>query len=151
MNADEIMVQPVVTVERSACLEDIAKVMLAHGFGSVPVVDDQGRLCGIVSESDFAARERGVPFSTLRLPQVFNQWMPPRQVERLYQAARTITAKEIMTTDVVTVSPETSIEDVIRRMLDHEINHVPVVRDGIPVGIISRHDLLRLMVDKGVS
>ena len=120
--------------------------MLDHRFGCLPVVDDAGRLCGVVTESDFAAKKRGVPFSTLFLPQLFNDWMPPEGIERVYQAARTTRTDDIMSTDLATVSEDASVEEVIEQMLYRDINHVPVVRDGIPVGIVSRHDLLRMMV-----
>jgi CBS domain-containing protein len=103
-------------------------------------------LAQIVTESDFGAKERGVPFSTLRLPQLFNQWMPPREIERIYEAARTTTAGEIMSMDLVVASEETPVDEMVRHMIYRDINHVPVTRDGVPVGIISRHDLLQMMV-----
>ena len=146
MKVREIMVQSVKTVRRDTSLAEAARLLLDHRYGCLPVVDDAGRLCGIVTESNFAARERGVPFSTLFLPQVFNEWMPPEGIERLYQAARTTRADDIMSTDPATVSEETSVEEVIEQMRYRDINHVPVIRDGIPVGIISRHDLLQMMV-----
>lgn len=145
MKVREIMVQPVVAVRKSTSLAETARLMLDHRIGCVPVVDDAGGLCGIVTESDFAAKERGIPFSTLLLPQVFNQWMPPEGVERIYQAARTTTAGDIMNADPATVSEESTIDEVVRLMLEHDVNHLPVVLDGRPVGMVSRHDLLRLM------
>ncbi len=146
MTAREIMVQPVLTVRSDACLADVAALMLDHRFGCVPVVDDAGRLCGVVTESDFSAKERGVPFSTLRLPQVFHQWLPPRGIERIYEAARTTLAGEVMSTDLVVATEQTPVDEVVRHMLYRDINHIPVLRDSVPVGIISRHDLLRMMV-----
>ncbi|WP_406694607.1 CBS domain-containing protein [Singulisphaera sp. Ch08] len=146
MKALEIMVQPVVTIRRDTSLEEAARIMLNNRFGCLPVVDDSGRLCGIVTESDFAAKERGIPFSTLFLPQVLNEWIPLQGIERIYQAARTTPVSTIMGTDPASVSEETSVEEVVKQMLYRDINHVPVIRDGIPVGIISRHDLLRIMI-----
>lgn len=141
-----IKLGPLKTVRRDTSLAEAAHLLLDHRYGCLPVVGDAGRLCGIVTESNFAARERGVPFSTLFLPQVFNEWMPPEGIERLYQAARTTRADDIMSTDPATVSEETSVEEVIEQMRYRDINHVPVIRDGIPVGIISRHELLQMMV-----
>jgi CBS domain-containing protein len=57
-----------------------------------------------------------------------------------------MTAKEIMTSPVITVTEDDPIEEVVRRLLDYDINRIPVVRDGKPVGIVSQHDLLNLMV-----
>jgi CBS domain-containing protein len=146
MNAGELMVQPVVTVRRDTSLAEAARLLLGHRIGCLPVVDDSGLLCGIITESDFAAKERGVPFSILRLPQVLNEWMPPEGVERVYRAAATTTVGDVMSSHTFSVLEDAPIEQAMRLMLDHDIGHVPVVRDGTPVGLISRHDLLRMMV-----
>lgn len=147
MEAQEIMARPVVTVRRDTPLADAARLLLDNQFGCLPVVEDSGQLCGILTNSDFAAKERGVPFSTLLLPQVFNDWLPPAGVEQVYKAARATAVGEVMTENPVTVAEDAPVTEVIRRMLYRRVHHIPVVRDGMPVGIISRHDLLRMMVD----
>jgi CBS domain-containing protein len=147
MKVKEIMVQPVVIVHEDTSLEEIARIMLERRIGGLPVVNDQGKLSGIVTESDFAAKERGVPFSTFRAPQLFGQWIGKEGTERLYAAARTMTAREIMRERVITVTEEDTLETVLQRMLRHDINRVPVVRDDTPVGIVTRHDLLNLMLN----
>lgn len=147
MEAREIMACPVVTVRRDTPLVDAARLLLDNQFGCLPVIEESGELCGILTNSDFAAKERGVPFSTLLLPQVFNDWLPPDGVEEVYRAARATAVESVMTQDPITVAEEAPVGEVIRRMLYRRIHHIPVVRDGVPVGIISRHDLLRMMVD----
>jgi CBS domain-containing protein len=72
--------------------------------------------------------------------------VPKEGIEEIYKAARTITAKEIMTGPVITVSEDDPIEEAVRKLLSYDINHVPVVREGVPVGIVARHDLLNLMI-----
>src|SRR3712207_2708660 len=111
MRVREIMTQPVVTVREEATLEEVARVMLEGRIGGVPVVDAQGRVRGIITESDFAAKERGVPFSTFRWPQVLGQWLPREGIEQVYRAARAMTAKEVMTADVVTAEETDSVEE----------------------------------------
>jgi len=146
MQVREIMVRPVVVVREDASLEEVARTMLERGIGCAPVVDAYGKMCGIITESDFAARERGFPFSTFRWPQVFGQWLPREGVEHIYQAARTLKARDIMTSDVVTVTGADPIEDVVRLMLQHGIHRIPVVRDGVPEGMVTRRQLLRLLL-----
>lgn len=150
MKAREIMTQPVITVKPDATLDEIARLMLTYNIGCVPVVDGQGKLCGIVTESDFSAKEHGIPFSTLRLPQVFSQWMPKEGIERIYEAAKKMTAKEIMTCDVITLKEDDAVEQALTLMLKHDIHRLPVVRDGKPVGMLARHDLLKLMARQGL-
>jgi len=146
MEVRTIMMRPVVVVREDTTLEEIARMMLERHIGCVPVVNDRGEICGIVTESDFTAKQRGIPFSTFRVPQILGQWMPKQGIERVYEAARTMTAREIMTARVVTVTEEKSVEEVVEPMLRHNIHRVPVVRDAVPVGIVARHDILKLMV-----
>ena len=146
MKVSETMVQPVVVVREDTSLEEVARLMLEHGIGSAPVVDEHGGLCGIITESDFTGKERGVPFSLLRMPQVFGEWVSREGIEAIHEEARTMTARCIMSAPVVTASPEDEVADVVIRLIRHDINRLPVVRDGTPIGMVNRHDLLRLMV-----
>ena len=54
-----------------------------------------------------------------------------------------------MTTEVITATEETPVGEVAAMMNRHEIKHVPIIRDGSPVGIISRHDLMRMLIGVG--
>ena len=145
MKVREIMSHPVYVVRDDATLEQAAQVMLERNVGGLPVVDAQGKLNGIVTESDFAAKEHGVPFSTLRYPQLFGEWMSNEKIEKVYRAARSKKVSEIMTRVVAMVAEDDSVEKVLELMLRRNVNRVPVVREGIPVGIVARHDLLKLM------
>jgi CBS domain-containing protein len=145
MKVKEIMAQPVITVNENTSLAEVASTILQHRIGGVPVVNAQGALCGIITESDFAAKEKGIPFSTFRMPQLFGQWLDQSGVERLYAAACTKIAADIMRAQVITVTEEASIEEVLALMLRHDVNRIPVVRDSVPVGIVARFDLLKLM------
>jgi len=142
------MTQPVVVVGAETSLAEVARIMMDRRIGCVPVVDEHGKLRGIVTETDFAAKERGIPFSLLILPQVFSESMPREAVERVRREAMTTVAKEIMITEVITAAEETPAEEVARQMLRYDVDHIPVVKDGVPVGLISRHDFLRMVVGK---
>ena len=142
----QIMVSPVVTVDEDCSLEEAAKIMLAQNVGGLVVVDASGDLCGIVTESDFVAKEKGIPFSIYRFPQMFGEWMPHEHVERIYDAARRRAVSEVMSHSVVTVTEVDTIETVLEKMLTGGLHRLPVVRGRKPVGIVTRHDLLRLML-----
>lgn len=148
MKISEFMSQPVTVVHEETTLEEVARAMLDQNIGCVPVVDAAGKLRGIITESDFAAREKGIPFSTFRAPQLLGQWMDKGTVERIYETARKMTAREIMVRQVVTVTEDQSAQDAIEQMLRHDIHRLPVVRGDVPVGIVSRHNLLRMMVGR---
>jgi CBS domain-containing protein len=145
MKAKDIMSRPVTIIHEDCTLEDAAKVMLKENIGGLPVVDSNGKLAGMITESDFLAKEHGIPFSRIYAPQLFGEWMTKEGVEKAYEAARNNTVKKIMTRSVVTVSEEDSLEDVITMMLENRVHRIPVIREGVPVGMISRHDLLKLV------
>lgn len=148
MKAKEIMTEPVITAQEDTTLEQIAQMMLEHRIGGVPVVDSEGRICGIVTESDFTEKEKCVPFSTFRAPQLFGNWFSPEAVEKVYRAARQLAARDIMTRPVAAVTEDASVHEVMTQMVRHDVNRIPVLRDGRPVGIIARHDLLKMLVNR---
>lgn len=143
-----IMAAPVVHVTPDRDLATVARLMLEHGIGSVLVVDEEERLVGIVTDSDFSARNSGIPFSTFRAPQVLGYWMGREGVERLYREAARRPVREIMSSPVHTVDEGGTLADVLQVMLQRNVKHVPVVREGRPVGMVARHDLLKLMLDE---
>lgn len=145
MKARDIMTAPVYVIAAGRSLEDAAGLMLAHRIGCLPVTDSQDNLVGILTESDFAARQHGIPFSLYRYPQVFGQWMPKHGVEKMYAAARSRHVGDFMSQPAVHVDAEADLAMVLDTMLNSGYHRLPVVSGGKVVGIIARHDLLRLM------
>jgi CBS domain-containing protein len=150
MKVKEVMVQPVLTVVEDAALETVAQAMLKHRVGCVVVVNGKGKMVGIITESDFLAREETVPFSVFRAPKLFGRWLGAQGLEQVYRAASDLTARDVMKKNVETVQEEDPLEKVIEIVIRRDINRVPVVRDGKPVGIVARHDLLKLVLSKGL-
>ena len=146
MQARELMTQPVVTVRTDTSLAEVAKTMVECRVGCVPVVDESSQLRGIITQTDFAANEKGVPFSMEAVLQMFSQPVSGKETEKVCQDARKTKAREVMITEVITASEETPVEEIARAMLRYDIDHIPVVRDGMPIGLVARHDFLRMIV-----
>src|SRR5579883_3353147 len=123
MRAREMMSTPVVTVRPETPLKAVAEAMAAHRVSGVPVVDGDGRLVGIVAESDFLAKMEDGPG---RVP-------APR------------TARDLMTTPVITAGPDATVRELARLMAAHDVNRIPIVEDGRVVGIVTRADILRTL------
>lgn len=70
MKLREIMTRPVITIREDTPLQEVAQIMLEHRIGGVPVINESGDLTGIVTESDFTAKEKCVPFSMFRVSAV---------------------------------------------------------------------------------
>jgi CBS domain-containing protein len=148
MKVGDIMKQPVVTVREDATLEEVAQTMLDHRVWGLPVVNDRGEMTGILTESDFVAKEVGVPFSRIRAPQLFGNWIGKEEIEKLYEAARTLKAIDVMSYPVVAVTEDEPVDNVVQLMVSRGFNRIPVVRGSVPVGIIARNDLLKMMAHK---
>ena len=147
MQAHELMTQPVVTVRAQTSIAEVARIMVDYRIGCVPVVDTSGQLLGIVTQTDFAANEHGAPFSMEAVLQMFSQPISGHETERVRADAHRTKAREIMITEVVTASDDTPVEEIARAMLRYDIDHIPVIRDGMPIGMVSRHDFLRMIAD----
>jgi CBS domain-containing protein len=145
MKVGEIMRQPVVVVHDSDTLEHAAKLMLQNDLRGLPVVDEAGKICGFISVSDYVAKEKHFPFSHVAALQLFGKWVPKEGMVEIYEQARTLPVREIMNSPALTVEESGTVEELVDLMLRQGLSRIPVVRDGIPVGIVSRHDLLKLM------
>ena len=148
MKVSQIMRQPVISMREGDSLEEAARVMLEHNLRGVPVVNEQGTMSGFLSVSDYLAKDKRLPFTRYYAPQLFGKWIEPETLEKIYEEARTTPVKEIMSTDVISVTEEDTMEKLVELMLNRDLNRIPVVRDGVPVGIVARFDLLRLMMER---
>ncbi len=140
MQAKDVMTSPVFTVALDTPVTDIAELLLTHRISGLPVVDQDGRAVGIISEGDLLRRvETGTDRPRTR-------WLE-MLVGRNVQAADFLKthgrcARDVMSRPVHAVSPDTEIAAIADLMEDKRIKRTPVLVDGRPVGIISRANLL---------
>ncbi len=147
MLVKELMVSPVITVKSNNTLEHVAKIMIKNRIGCLPVVDNEGKMLGIITEAEFTAEKSTFPFSRVNAPKLFGKWMLKENIEDMYKSAKTMKAEEIMNTSYVYVDKDDSVFDLLNIMIDNNVFRMPVLKDGKPVGIITRHDLLKLIID----
>lgn len=145
MHVQDIMSKPVVTAKGSDSVESVARQMLNKKIGSVVVVDGQGRAEGIITESDFSAHEPPAPLDSFRMPKLWGQWIGLHGLENVYAEARRIKAARIMQPKLVSLKEDDPAERAVDLMARHEFHHLPVLRDGKPVGMVTHHDLLKLI------
>ncbi|MCH7927566.1 MAG: CBS domain-containing protein [Deltaproteobacteria bacterium] len=149
MLVKELMASPVITVKSNNTLEHVAKIMIKNRIGCLPVVDNEGKMLGIITEAEFTAEKSTFPFSRVNAPKLFGKWMLKENIEDMYKSAKTMKAEEIMNTSYVYVDKDDSVFDLLNIMIDNNVFRMPVLKDGKPVGIITRHDLLKLIIDSG--
>lgn len=148
LRAREIMTKTVITVAPETRITEAARMMLEKGINGLPVVDQQGRLRGIICQSDLIAQQEKVPLpSFFTLLDSFIPLSPPRHLEREVQKIAAVTVERAMTADPLTVSPQTTLEEVATLMVTKNVHTLPVVDDqGRLVGIIGKEDVLRTLM-----
>jgi CBS-domain-containing membrane protein len=145
----DIMTKDVISVKRETTVRELAVLFDRHRFGTLPVVDDEGNLVGIVTASDLVEQGRN-----LHIPTVISifDWVIPlqgeRTLERELHKMTAQTAGEICSTDVVTVAPSDPVSTAADIMSDHKLHALPVVEGRRLVGIVSRIDIIRSLVQK---
>lgn len=146
MKAQDIMSRDVVTVAPDASILHAARLMLQRKFSGLPVVDASGTLVGIVTEGDFLRRaETG---TVRRRPRWIEFFVGPGPLAAEYAHANGRRVDEIMTRDVLTVTEDTPLQDVVGLMERHDVKRLPVVREHQIVGIVTRQNLLRALIGR---
>jgi CBS domain-containing protein len=144
MNAKSIMSTPVVTVHPDAEVTEIAKLMLARHISGVPVVDNEGRVLGIVSEGDLVRRvEAGT--ADKRHSWWLNFVADPAKQARDYVKSHAAKARDIMSRPAIVVEEDATLNFVAETLEKNHIKRVPVVRNGRVVGIVSRANIVQLV------
>ncbi|MEI6704541.1 MAG: CBS domain-containing protein [Deltaproteobacteria bacterium] len=142
----EIMTKDVVTVKGSTTVREMAEIFDKMRFGSLPLVDEDGNLTGIVTDSDLI--EQGRP---LHIPTVISlfDWVIPleseQSLERDLKRITAQTAAELAAKDVVTVAPTDPVSTAAEIMSSRKLHALPVVDGKKLVGMVSRIDIIRNM------
>lgn len=144
MKARDVMVSPVITVEPSASVKEVAQILLQHHISALPVVDGAGQLIGIVSESDLMRR------ADLGTERHRSRWLSALFVDEERLAAEYVKAHghkvaDVMTKRVITAAPDTPLNDIASLLEKHGIKRVPILENGTLVGIVSRANLIQAL------
>lgn len=141
MKARDVMVSPVVTVKPTSSVKDVAQTLLDQRISAVPVVDDDGKLVGMVSEGDLLHRsEAGTERRRSWWLQAFTE---DATLAAEFVKAHSRKVADVMTKDVITATPDTSLHEIAALLETKMIKRVPIVENGRLVGIVSRANLIQ--------
>ncbi len=138
MTVSDVMNTSVVTVARDTPLKNVARLLSEFAISGLPVVDDDGVVVGVVSETDILFKQLVDNGTRARLVEVL--FGAERSRRRKTEAQR---AGEAMTSPAITIAPDASLGDAARTMLEHAVNRLPVTENGQLVGIVACVDLVR--------
>lgn len=133
----DLMVKPVVTLGRNDRLSLANDLLKQERIRHLPVLDDNNRLCGIVTQRDLF---RGALLRALGYGS--------RIADKMYAS---LPVKEAMTSEVLTTSPGTPVHEAARVMLENKIGCLPVVVEGKLVGIITEADFVKIAARSGAE
>lgn len=143
MNASDIMTLGAATVRPDTAVLTAVQLMLRHGISGLPVVDDEGRLVGMVTERDLLRRaETGTEHAR---PRWLAFLMDPAARAEDYVHSHGRKVSDVMTHDPESVAPDTPLADVVALMEQRGFRRLPVVRNDKVVGIVSRANFLRVL------
>lgn len=155
ISVQEAMQKDVITLRRVEKIEEAAKILRAKKISGAPVVDENNKMIGIVSEGDIMRLlEFHSPNLNLILPSPLDLIELPIRMKSEYdeisaglKKASLVMVHEIMTKKLITISPEKSISDAAEQMDMHKVKRLPVLDEkGNLIGIITRGDIIGALV-----
>lgn len=149
MKARDVMVTRVISVAPDTDVGAVAETLARNGISAVPVVGADGRLVGLVSEGDLIRRtETG---TERRRSWWLDMFSTPDALAGDYVKTHGLKAGDVMTRKVIAASPDTPLREIADLLERHGIKRVPIVRDGVVVGMVSRANLVQALATHGVG
>ena len=141
MQAADVMTHPVITTTADATIEEVAALMLKHRISGLPVTAEDGSVIGMVSEGDLLRRaEIG---TENRRPHWLEFIIGPGRLAGEYVRSHARRVADVMTKDVVSITPQTALAEAVALMERRRIKRLPVLESGRIAGILCQADLLR--------
>ena len=144
MKASDVMTRTLLSVRPDATVAEAIRLMLDNHISGLPVIDEVNRLVGILTEGDLL--RRGETGTERRRPRWLEMLMGPGRLAGEYVRTHGRKIGELMTRDLVSVTPDTPLKEVVELMERRRIKRVPVLDGDVLVGILSRADLLRALL-----
>lgn len=145
LKARDIMTRDIISVTLETSLKDLASKFVETGVSTMPVVDEEGLLQGIVSETDLVEQQKPLHIPTVMA--FFDGVFYLDSEKRFRQEVDRVTAqtvREICSRDPVTCTPETTVREIAGLMTANKAHLIPVLDGEQMVGVVARLDLIRV-------
>jgi CBS domain-containing protein len=146
LRAKDIMTRTVHSVTADTDVEELARLFVTKGVSAMPVLDEAGRLEGVVTETDLVEQDK-----PLHIPTVISifDWVLYLESEKNFrEEVEKFTARkvgDICTREVVTCTPDTPVSEIASLMIEKKAHLIPVVEEKKVVGVVARLDIIRSM------
>lgn len=143
MKAADVMVRKVITTRPDASISEVAKLLVDNDISALPVVDDAGRVVGVISEADLMRREE------LSLERTRPWWLeavtPGATLAKEFAQSHGKRVEELMSTEVVSAAEDAPLSEIASLLEKHRIKRVPILKNDKLVGIVSRSNLVQAL------
>lgn len=142
--ASDIMTREVITVQPETTVQQLAQIFASHSISGAPVVDQEGLVVGVVTESDLIDQNKKVHIPTvISILDSFFYLENPEKMEQEMRKMAGSTVADIFTSPAVTVEENTPIDEIATIMSEKNVHTLPVVEDGQLKGIIGKKDIIK--------
>lgn len=142
--AADIMEKAPPTVGPEMSVEELGRIFIKFEISGLPVVEENGRLIGIVTENDFISQNKKLHIPTML--RIFDAFIPLESASTVEQEMRKIagiTVGDICTRNPITIEESTPLDEIATIITEHKTHHLPVMRDGRLVGLVTQHLVVR--------
>ena len=149
MLARDIMVKDVVTLHPEDTIAEATRKFAENNVSGCPVCDDNDVIVGMLSETDILGHLK-TQYKSLKMkypPEImfgisFVEEVEEKEIAKAFQEIGNVKVKELMIREVVFVTPNDPVERIVRLMVKNKVNRIPVVENGVLVGIVTRGDVI---------
>ena len=147
ITAKDIMTREVITISPNTEIAQAAKLLLTNRINGVPVINDAGKLVGILCQSDLIIQQKNIPIPSLfTLLDGFISLTSSKKLDKEVEKIAATKVADAMTANPITVNSDTGIADVATLMVEKSYHTLPVVDAGNLVGILGKEDVLKTLI-----
>ena len=144
--ASDIMTRNVVTVKKDQPISDLSKLFIENHFNGVPVLDDAGKVIGVVTQSNLIEQNKNLHIPTVIA--LFDAVLFLESEKKFESDVKKLTGSkigDIYHKNPITVSPDTELNEITTIMAEKDVHTLPVLENDKLVGIIGKKDVIRAM------
>ncbi len=146
LTAKELMTSQVITVKPETPVRELAKILSENNISGAPVVDDQGKVMGVVTESDLIYQNKKVHIPTVvAILDAFIYLENPDKTEKELKKMAGSKVEDIFAREVISVQQDTPLDEVATLMAEKKVHTLPVMDGDKLVGVIGKSDIIRMI------
>lgn len=148
LRAQDLMTENVIAVTKNTEVRELARILTENKISGVPVLDEDGKLAGVVTESDLIFQNKKVHIPTaIAILDAFFFLENPEKMEKEMKKMAGVTVGDIYASEVISVQKDTPLDEIATLMAEKNIHTLPVVDQGNLVGVIGKRDIIRTIAE----